>query len=104
MIAIETQIRLYSSALLSGAPDYSVAWTARLRLAPKFHSERALTHRQAQENSAFQDATHIYWILKHVHTLLQRTLDITHSFNRHLACSVPRSTCMVWREFSHLLG
>lgn len=54
MIAIETQIRLYSSALLSGAPDYSITWRTRLRPAPKFHSERALTHRQTQENSAFQ--------------------------------------------------
>lgn len=54
MIAIETQIRLYSSALLSCAPDYRVTWTTRLRPAPKFHSERALTRRQTQEDWGFK--------------------------------------------------
>lgn len=80
MIAIETQIRLYSSALLSGAPDYSVTWMTRLRPAPKFHSERALTHRQAQENSAFQDATHIYWILKHVSQIISKDTGCNSQF------------------------
>lgn len=67
MIAIETQIRLHSSVLLSCAPDYSATWTTRLLSALKFHSESPLTHTHTPVHAgrhtqirALKEAAHIY--------------------------------------------
>lgn len=104
MIAIQTQIRLYSSALLSCVPDYSITWMTRLCPAPKSHSERALTLRQTQEDLGFRRGNTFSGFCSMCHRLFQRILGITHSFNVDRVCSVPLSTHTDGGNFLLFLG